>query len=84
MSTAEFDTQAVDSEETADQASLRGEEAGANADDYIQLTLFFASALFFAGITASFNNRLPRIVLLLASATILAFAGALMGGYPIA
>ena len=73
---------ALDAE--AGQASLRGEEAGANADDYIQLTLFFASALFFAGITASFNNRLPRIVLLLASATILAFAGALMGGYPIA
>ena len=73
---------ALDAE--AGQASLRGAEAGANADDYIQLTLFFASALFFAGITASFNIRLPRIVLLLASATILAFAGALMGGYPIA
>ena len=68
----------------AGQASLRGEEAGANGDDYIQLTLFFASALFFAGITASFNNRLPRIVLLLGSAAILAFAGVLLGGYPIA
>ncbi len=73
---------ALDAE--AGRASLRGEEAGANADDYIQLTLFFASALFFAGITASFKNRLPRIVLLLASAAILAFAGALMGGYPVA
>lgn len=73
---------ALDAE--AGQASLRGEQAGANADDYIQLTLFFASALFFAGITASFNNRLPRIVLLLGSAAILAFAGVLLGGYPIA
>jgi hypothetical protein len=63
---------------------LRAEEAGANGDDYIQLTLFFASALFFAGITASFNSRLPRIVLLLGSATILAVAGVLLGGYPIA
>ncbi len=73
---------ALDAEAGA--ASVRGEEAGATGDDYIQLTLFFASALFFAGITASFSNRLPRIALLMASAVILAFAGVLLGGYPIA
>jgi hypothetical protein len=76
------ESEALDAE--AGEASLRAEEAGANGDDYIQLTLFFASALFFAGITASFNSRLPRIVLLLGSATILAVAGVLLGGYPIA
>jgi hypothetical protein len=68
----------------AGEATLRSEQAGANGDDYIQLTLFFASALFFAGITASFNNRLPRILLLTGSAAVLAVAGVLMSGYPIA
>lgn len=73
---------ALDAE--AGEASLRGEEAGKNGDDYIQLTLFFASALFFAGITASFNNRFSKIVLLLGSAVILAAAGVLLAGYPVA
>ena len=65
-------------------ATARSEEAGSNGDDYIQLTLFFASALFFAGITASFSNRFSKIVLLLGSAVILAAAGVLLGGYPVA
>ncbi len=65
-------------------ATVRAEEAGANGDDYIRLTLFFASALFFAGITASFSNRFSKIVLLLGSAAILAAAGVLLAGYPVA
>lgn len=73
---------ALDAE--AGEATARSEEAGANGEDYIQLTLFFASALFFAGITASFSNRFSKIVLLLGSAVILAAAGVLLARYPIA
>jgi len=68
----------------AGEATARAEVAGANGDDYIQLTLFFASALFFAGITASFSNRFSKIVLLMGSAVILGAAGVLLGGYPVA
>ena len=63
-------------------ATVRSEAAGSNADDYISLTLFFASALFFAGITASFSNRLSRLILTGAGA-ILATAGVLLAGYPV-
>ena len=55
-----------------------------NSDDYISLTLFFASALFFAGITASFSNRLSRLILLTGAGAILATAGVLLAGYPVA
>jgi ABC-type Fe3+-siderophore transport system permease subunit len=65
-------------------ASVRSEEAGDNADDYIRLTIFFASALFFAGVTASFRTRLPKLVLLMAAGVILAVAGVLLARYPIA
>lgn len=68
----------------AGEATVRSEEAGANSDDYIRLTLFFASALFFAGITASFSNRFSKIVLLLGSTVILTAAGVLLAGYPVA
>lgn len=65
-------------------ATARSEEAGSHADDYVQLTLFFATALFFAGITASFRTRFPRVLLLTASGVVLAVAGALLAGYPVA
>jgi hypothetical protein len=64
-------------------ATVRSETAGANADDYIRLTLFFASALFFAGITASFNNGLSKFMLLVGAGAILAVAGVLLAGYPV-
>jgi len=68
----------------AEEASARGEEARSNADDYIQLTLFFASALFFAGITSSFNTRFAKLVLLGLATGVLSVAGVLLAGYPIA
>lgn len=64
-------------------ATELSEEAGTYADDYIQLTLFFASALFFAGITASFGNRLSKLILLFGAGGILAVAGVLLAGYPV-
>ena len=65
-------------------ASVRSEEAGDNADGYIRLTLFFASALFFAGITASFNTRFTKVFLLSAAGITLVVAGALLASYPVA
>jgi ABC-type Fe3+-siderophore transport system permease subunit len=65
-------------------ASIRSEEAGDTADDYIRLTLFFATALFFAGITASFRTRFPRILLLTLAGATLVVAGSLLASYPIA
>jgi hypothetical protein len=71
-------------DEEAAAATQRSEEASSNADGYVQLTLFFASALFFGGITASFRTRLPKVILLTASAVTLGAATALMLGYPVA
>jgi len=71
-------------DEVALAATIEGDDAGRNADDYIVTTLFMASALFFAGVTASFSSRLTRIVLLAASALTLGFAAARIAGYPIA
>jgi hypothetical protein len=65
-------------------ATQRSEEAASNATGYVQLTLFFAAALFFAGITASFRSRLPKILLLAAASVTLSAAGMLLVGYPVA
>ncbi len=65
-------------------AAQRSEEAGDNADGYVRLTLFFATALFFAGITASFSSRAARILLLSASAVTVAIAVGLLASYPVA
>ncbi len=75
-------SEAADAEALA--ATVRSEESGAHADDYIQLTLFFASALFFAGITASFSNGISKFLLLSGSGAVLAVAGVLLAGYPVA
>ncbi len=66
------------------EASVRSEEAGNTADDYIRLTLFFASALFFAGITGSFRTRFTKLILLAGATVTLAVAAGLLVGYPVA
>jgi hypothetical protein len=76
------DSESTDAKALA--ASARSEEAGNTADDYIRLTLFFATALFFAGITASFKSRFARLLLLTAAGVTLVIAGALLTSYPIA
>ncbi len=75
-------SEAADAEALA--ASVRGEKAGDTADDYIRLTLFFATALFFAGITSSFKTRFARLLLLSAAGITLLVAGSLLADYPIA
>ncbi len=74
----------VEYDDAALAATIEGEAAGRNSDDYILTTLFMASALFFAGVTASFSGRFTKIVLLAASAATLGFAAARIAGYPIA
>jgi hypothetical protein len=76
------ESESLDNEALA--ATERSEDAGDVADDYIRLTLFFASALFFAGITASFNSRFAKILLLSAAGLTIAVAGALLSSYPVA
>ena len=66
------------------EATQRSEEAGDNADGYVRLTLFFATALFFAGITASFSSRAARIMLLSAAGVTLVIAIGLLASYPVA
>jgi hypothetical protein len=65
-------------------ASQLSEEAGDNADGYVRLTLFFATALFFAGITASFSSRTARLMLLSAAGITVVIAVALLASYPVA
>jgi hypothetical protein len=66
------------------EATGRSEEAAGNADDYVRLTLFFATALFFAGITATFGTRTARLLLLAAAGLVLGTAGILLAAYPVA
>lgn len=73
---------AADAEAAA--SVLRSEEAGSVADDYVLLTLFMASALFFAGITASFTNRLAKLMLLGAAVITLGFGAIQILDYPVA
>ena len=65
-------------------AAQRSEEAGDNADGYVRLTLFFATALFFAGITASFSSRTARIMLLSAAGVTVTIAIGMLISYPVA
>lgn len=52
----------------------QAEDAGNHADEYVLTTLVLASALFFAGLTTSFRVRLARLLLLVGSSLLLAYA----------
>jgi hypothetical protein len=58
-------------------------EAQERADEYVLLTLVFASALFFAGVTSSFRMRLPRILLLIGATLLIAYAAARLVELPV-
>lgn len=49
--------------QTAHQAHTAAREAGRAAGSYVQLTLLFATVLFFGGITGTFTNRRVRTAL---------------------
>lgn len=68
----------------AEEALSRGEEASENADDFVQTTIFLASAMFFAGVTANFRSRPVRLLLLSMAAVAVAFGASTIAGLPIA
>ena len=67
----------------SDAALERSNEASDNADDYLLMTLFTATALFFAGVTTSFASRPARLALLAIAATVLTFTAARLIDLPV-
>jgi hypothetical protein len=63
-------------EERAGQAMTAAREARRFSDDYVLLTVIFASVLFFGGIARAFDSRRLRIVL--AALAVLLFLGTLV------
>jgi len=63
-------------EETAAKAMAASREARGYSDDYVLLTVVFASVLFFGGITRAFDSRSVRIAL--AALAVLLFVGTLV------
>lgn len=66
------ESQAVAAESEA--VTERSRTAGRTADAYVLTTIFFAIALFFAGVTSTFRSRTLRTVLLMGSALTVAVA----------
>ena len=66
----------------AEAATQRGVEANRSADAYVQLTVWMAISLFFAGMTANFRTPKVRISLLATSAAILVFGVLRIFGLP--
>ena len=72
---------AVDQSEALTQAS---QQAGENANDYVITTILLAVALFFAGITSSFQYTPARALLLILALGTLAVAATRLADLPIA
>ena len=66
-------------EELAAKAMLASRQARGFSDDYVLLTVVFASVLFFGGIARAFDSRPLRTVL--AALAVLLFLGTLVGLY---
>ena len=67
-----------------DEAAVASHDAGSTGDDYVLTTLLLASALFFAGLTTSFRVRFAQLMLLAASALLIAYAAARLAELPVA
>lgn len=71
--------------DAAAEASIQAaREASDNAADFIQTTIFLASALFFAGVTANFRSRSVRMLLLFMATVVFAVGIARIADLPIA
>jgi hypothetical protein len=68
----------------AEASSAEARDAGANSDDFILITVLFASALFFAGVTTSFRQKFARLLLLLGAVLTIAYAAAQLSDLPVA
>jgi hypothetical protein len=64
-------------ESVAAEAGVRSRQARQNSDDYVLLTVLFASVLFFGGIARAFDSRGLRMVL--AGLAVALFLGTLAG-----
>jgi hypothetical protein len=72
------------SEADAEASAVASDDASRQADQYVLLTLVFASALFFAGVTSSFRMRFARILMLVGATVLIAYAAARLADYPVA
>jgi hypothetical protein len=68
------DARATRLNERADEASKAGTEAAGHADEYVRVTVYFATVLFFIGISRHFPLRGARYGLLAVAVVILVFA----------
>jgi hypothetical protein len=75
------DSQAVRAQ--AEATTQKSQEAGRTADDYVLTTIFFAIALFFAGVTSTFRTRSIQILLLMGASLTVAFALARLAELPV-
>ena len=72
----ELEAQAADHFQQAQDANQTG-------DEYVLATVFFASVLFFGGISSKFRSKQVRIALLVAGGIMLVFGLARLIGLPI-
>lgn len=68
----------------AEATDVEAQEAGDNGDEYVVLTLLLAMALFFAGVTTTFQLRGARILLLALASVAIAFAISKIASLPVA
>jgi hypothetical protein len=67
----------------ADAASQAARAANQQGDDYVLLTVLFASVLFFAGVSTKTSRTLARVGLTALATVLLVGAGTVMATYPI-
>lgn len=70
-------------EATAVAASEKSLEAGDNSERFVQMTLVLAGALFFAGVTTSFRWSFARVILLIGSGLLIAYAASQLVDLPV-
>jgi hypothetical protein len=68
----------------SDEQGVLSDESQRHSADYVLITLITATALFFAGVTSSFEARSARLMLLLLAGVTLAVAAARLVGLPVA
>jgi len=78
---------AMEAEQYAKQAELKLEEAqqaNQNSDNYVLLTVLYASVLFIGSIITKFSSRQLRMIVLIAGLVIFSVATAMLASMPIA
>jgi hypothetical protein len=70
-------------EASAEATTVESQEAGDNAEKFVQLTLILAGALFFAGVTTSFRWSFARVILLMGSGLLIAYAASQIVDLPV-